>query len=195
MTWFRRVLKRGRTTIEGDTLKVEGVTVLDASAQTVKASTLEATTVQGTTVQGTTVQDAGGVIQNRRYIYESAAIDLSAASATVVGPIFPVAGQIRKAYYVVTEAVGAGENTTALQLGTADADGSSNGDADAHVLGTTDAANGLVTAEAAVGTVQDLTLGGADAGAIAAGKALTISHTQDSDLVGTVKVIVEYTLG
>ena len=180
MSWIRSVLKRGRTEIEADTLQVDGVEYVDASEQIVK---------------GNAFQDADGAIQNRRYIYETAAIDLSASTATIVGPTFPVAGQIQKAYYVVTEAVGAGANTTKIQVGTVDADGTSNGDADAHVLGTTDAANGLVEAEAAVGTVQELTLGGASAGAIAAGKALTISHTQDDDLVGKVKVILEYTLG
>jgi hypothetical protein len=204
MSWFYNIFKRDRTTIEGDTLKVEDVDYVDMSDQAVETGALTPASVAATgavsgtditgsgALSGATVSDAGGRIRNRLYIHEFTAMDLSAAGATLIGPRMAAAAQIANAYYVVGEEVGAGADTAAVQLGTIDADETTGGDADAHVLGTTDAANGLIPASAPVGTVQALTLGGASAGAIAAGKVLTATHIQDADVAGTIKVIVEY---
>ena len=211
MGWLRRHLKRGKTDIEGDTLDIDGLDYIDAKNAKLVAKSLELTTplvIEGdvtfskvtTTgetksntlvatagITGATVSDADGLIQNRRYIYQSPEITLNGAAATLVGPIMPVGAQIQAAYYVVTEAIEAGVTTMAVQIG-------STGDNDAHVLGTTDLANGLIVAGTAIGTVVPLTLGGADAGAIAAPKNLTVSHIQHAAKTGKVIVIVEYNL-
>ena len=200
MGWLRRHLKRGKTDIEGDTLDIDGIAYIDAHSAQLVAGSLELTTplvldgditftsVTATAgVTGATVSDADGLIQNRRYIYQSAEITLNAEAATIVGPIMPVKAQIQAAYYVVTEAIEAGVTTMALQIG-------STGDTDAHVLGTTDLANGLIVAGTAIGTIVPLTLGGADAGAIAAPKNLTVSHIQHAAKTGKVIVVVEYNL-
>ena len=200
MGWLRRHLKRGKTDIEGDTLDIDGIAYIDAHSAQLVAGSLELTTplvldgditftsVTATAgITGATVSDADGLIQNRRYIYQSAEITLNAEAATIVGPIMPVKAQIQAAYYVVTEAIEAGVTTMALQIG-------STGDTDAHVLGTTDLANGLIVAGTAIGTVVPLTLGGADAGAIAAPKNLTVSHIPHASKTGKVIVVVEYNL-
>lgn len=200
MGWLRRHLKRGKTDIEGDTLDIDGIAYIDAHSAQLVAGSLELTTplvldgditftsVTATAgVTGATVSDADGLIQNRRYIYQSAEITLNAEAATIVGPIMPVKAQIQAAYYVVTEAIEAGVTTMAVQIG-------STGDTDAHVLGTTDLANGLIVAGTAIGTVVPLTLGGADAGAIAAPKNLTVSHIPHAAKTGKVIVVVEYNL-
>ena len=200
MGWLRRHLKRGKTDIEGDTLDIDGIAYIDAHSAQLVAGSLELTTplvldgditftsVTATAgVTGATVSDADGLIQNRRYIYQSAEITLNAEAATIVGPIMPVKAQIQAAYYVVTEAIEAGVTTMAVQIG-------STGDNDAHVLGTTDLANGLIVAGTAIGTVVPLTLGGADAGAIDAPKNLTVSHIPHASKTGKVIVVVEYNL-
>ena len=200
MGWLRRHLKRGKTDIEGDTLDIDGIAYIDAHSAQLVAGSLELTTplvldgditftsVTATAgITGATVSDADGLIQNRRYIYQSPEITLNGAAATLVGPIMPVGAQIQAAYYVVTEAIEAGVTTMAVQIG-------STGDNDAHVLGTTDLANGLIVAGTAIGTVVPLTLGGADAGAIAAPKNLTVSHIQHAAKTGKVIVVVEYNL-
>ena len=86
------------------------------------------------------------------------------------------------------EANDAAVDTMAIQVGYADADGG-NDDVDYYVLGTTDQANGLISASQAVGTVQELTL---QHTTLTAGKILTITHIQDADEAGQVVVILEF---
>lgn len=170
MGFINRTLKRGATTIEGDTLDIDGVKYVDATRATMKAASFE----------------TPGGRADRLYPYEFAEIDISATAATVVGPIFPVDGTVLRAYQVVTEAVANSTITTAtIALGTAKADGTTSADVDAVVDETA-----LVKA-AAVGTVTPLTI--VD-GAIAAGEVLTATHVAQ-DIAGKVKIVVEYVLG
>ena len=123
-----------------------------------------------------------------RYHYQSAAIDLSAAAATTEVVWIPRTGTLLRAAFVIAEAIGAGADTAAVQVGYADADGG-NDDVDYYVLGTTNDANGLITASGTVGTTQELTL---QQTTLTAGKCLTISHLQDVDVTGVVRVILEF---
>lgn len=165
-------LRGGKTTVIGDTLEV----------------TADHLTATGT-ITGTTVSDASGALQNRRYVYQFAAVDISAAGATVVGPIIPAAAVLERVYYVVTEATAAQAATAAIQIGVVDADGSSNGDVDKYVLGTA-AASGLIVGAKAVGTCVDLTIA---ISALPAGKAITATHISQA-VAGTVVPIIEYSI-
>lgn len=165
-------LRGGLTAVTGDTLEC----------------TADYLTAAGDVVATGAVEDANGDL-SRRYIHQFAAQDISAGAATVSGPIMPVAATILRAYYVQTEANAAAMATGAVQLGIADADGTSNADVDKFTLGTT-AANGLLVAEAAIGTVVELTLATT---AVAAGKMITATHVQQA-VAGTVVQIVEYVL-
>jgi len=125
----------------------------------------------------------------KAYHYQSAAIDLSEASATLDNLIFiPRAGTLLRAAMIFIEATDGSVDTMAVKVGYANADGGSD-DVDAYVLGTTDQANGLISASQAVGTVQELTLAST---ALTAGKMITISHVTDEAEAGTVYVILEY---
>lgn len=124
-----------------------------------------------------------------RYVYQSAAIDLDAASATLDNLVYiPRAGTLLRAAMVFAEATDGAVDTMAVKVGYADADGG-NDSAAAYVLGTTDQANGKIDASQAVGTVQELTL---ISTALTAGKMITISHIQDIGEAGIVYVILEY---
>ncbi|MFA7120257.1 MAG: hypothetical protein WC277_02140 [Bacilli bacterium] len=170
VNWLYNRIRRGKTLVEGDTLRVEEVEYVDASGATVQAKAVE----------------VGGDRVDRLYRYEFPEVDISGTAATLVGPIFPVAGTVLRAYQVVTEAVANSTITTAtIALGTAGADGSTGADVDAVVDEIP-----LVKA-AAVGTVTALTI--VD-GAIAAGEVLTASHVAQ-EIDGKVKIVVEYTLG
>ena len=170
VNWLYYVLKRGKTRIEGDTLGIEGVEYVDAAGATVQAAAFEA---------------AGGRV-DRLSSYEFPEIDISAAGATLVGPIFPVAGEVLRAYAVVTEAIENVAITTAtIALGAAKADGTTSADVDA-VVDEIAPAKG-----AAVGTVVPLTI--VD-GAVAAGEVLTATHATQA-IAGKVKIVVEYVLG
>jgi len=166
-------LRGGKTAVEGDTL--------ECSADHLTAA--------GSFAAAGTISDASGAMQNRRYVHQFAAVDISTAAATVVGPILPVAGVLEKAYYVVTEATAATSATAAVQLGVVDADGSSNGDVDKYVLGAA-AADGLIVGAKTVGTVVDL---GIAVTALPAGKAITATHISQA-VDGTVVPIIEYSL-
>ena len=127
-----------------------------------------------------------------RYVYQSAAIDISAGAATLDDLVFiPRAGTLLRAAFVAVEAFGATMNTGAIQVGYANADGGGD-DEDAYVLGTTDQANGLLDASEAVGTCQELTLATT---VLTAGKMITITHIQDVGETGEVRIILEYELG
>jgi hypothetical protein len=158
-------------------------------------STLTTITGSSTTLTVSDLQDADGSM-DRRYCVQSSEIDFDGASAaTVVLVVVPVASTILRAYYIITEASDASTANAAIKLGYADADGTSNADVDAYVLGTTDAANGLITGLKALNAVQALTLGGTvSTGVIAAGKALTATHVQDggTGASGKLKLFVEY---
>lgn len=168
--WLYNYLRRGKTLTEADTLRVEGVEYFDASKATVQAAAVE----------------VGGDRVDRLYRYEFAEVDISATAATLVGPIFPVAGTVVRAYQVVTEAVANTTISTAtISLGVAAADGTTGADVDAVVDETK-----LVKA-AAVGTVTALTIVDPD---VAAGEVLTLSHVAQ-EIAGKVKIVVEYTLG
>ncbi len=182
VNWLYNKLRRGKTSVEGDTIRVEETDYVDASGATVKAKAVEV----GGNVSSTGTYSTTTGRCDRLYRYEFAEIDISATAATLVGPIFPVAGTILRAYQVVTEAVADVTITTAtVSLGTAGADGSTGADVDAVVDELA-----LVKA-AAVGTVTALTI--VD-GAIAAGEVLTASHVAQA-IDGKVKIVVEYTLG
>ena len=184
-------LRGGLTAVTGDTLECIADYLKTKAIAAVGAISATTSITAGTTVTaGTTLADQNGTIQNRRCIHQFAEQDISAAGATVVGPVMPVAATLLKAYYVVTEANAAEMATGAVQLGIVDADGSSNGDVDKFTLGTT-AANGLLVAAAPVGTVVDLPLATT---AIAAGKRITATHVQQN-VAGKVIQVVEYALG
>jgi hypothetical protein len=178
-------LRGGKTAVIGDTLEC-----LADYLKTKAIAAVGAITATTSITAGTTLADANGTIQNRRYVYQFAEQDISAAGATVVGPVMPVAATLLKAYYIQTEANAAEMATGVVQLGLIDADGSSNGDVDKFTLGTT-AENGLLVASAAVGTVVDLPLATT---AIAAGKRITATHVQQA-VAGKVIQVVEYALG
>jgi len=129
----------------------------------------------------------GRVVPDHPYVYQSAEIDISGASATVDAVWAPKTTIIHEAHYIVTEAFGT-MDTGAIQIGYANADGGSD-DVDYFVLGVTDEANGLLQSSEAVGSVVELTL---DESILAAGKLLTITHIQDATIAGKVRVIVKY---
>lgn len=143
------------------------------------------------------VSDGDGSLA-RRYVVETADIDISGATAaTIVLMTAPVDTTLLRAYYVVTEAFAGTISAGAIQLGVSDADGTSNADVDAFVLGKTDKANGLLTTAAtgalALNKVQALTFGGTLGAALPAGKCLTATHVQGTGATaGKIKVIVEY---
>lgn len=181
MSWFYRLFRRST---DESTITLTGA-----------LSTTGALTSAGA-VTGATCSDSSGNLA-RRYIFASSEIDVDGTSgATVVLTRVPVAATVLRAYYVVTEAFTTGSSITnaAIKVGYADADGTSNADVDAYVLGTTDKANGSLTtahaANPALGVCQALTLGGAGAGALAAGKCLTATHVQSTD--GTAGKIIVY---
>jgi len=165
-------LRGGLTAVTGDTLEC----------------TADYLTAAGDVVATGAVEDANGDL-SRRYIHQFAAQDISAGAATVSGPIMPVAGTLLRAYYVVTEALAATMATGAVQIGIADADGSTGANVDEFTLGTT-AANGLLVASDPVGTVVELDLAET---AIAAGSMFTVTHVQQA-VAGTVVQIIEYAL-
>jgi len=164
------VLRLGKTRIWGDTVEIRDVNYVDAHPAEIEAKAFT----------------SGGVRVDRLHRYEFAEIDISATAATLVGPIFPVAGEVVRAYQVVTEAIADVTITTAtVSLGTAGADGSTGADVDAVV-------DEIAPVKAtAVGTVTPLAI--VD-GSIAAGKVLTASHVAQ-EIDGKVKIVVEYTLG
>ncbi len=195
------ILKR-KTVVEGDTLYAKAdyfqsqgalvaTTDVTAGGDVVAGDDVTAggDVVATGAVTGASVNDAAGQIQNRRYVHQSAVIDISAAGATLSGPIAPSAGKLEKAYWIAAEAFAAGMATGAVKVGIADADGSSNATVDYFCLGTAEA-NGLLVAPGAVGRVQELALANES---IPAGKMLTISHVQQA-VAGTVVVILEYSI-
>lgn len=221
MTFLQRFFSLGKKTIMGDKLILDGVDVLDLQVDTEQTGDITQTGDQTITgdvgltgditqtgdqnvtgaitasgaVTGATVADASGRVYDRKFRWEAAsAIDLSAAAATITGPLVPEVGVITKVGYVVTEGTSADIDTAAIKVGKVDADGSSNPDDDAQVLGTTDEDNGLIQASKAVGYVKELTLGGADVGALAAGKYITFTHVQDADQAGQIIPFVEYVI-
>jgi len=123
--------------------------------------------------------------QGRTYIYEFANMDISESAATKTGCVFPVAGEIIRAYAVVTEAIANSTITTgAYSVGIAGADGTAGADVDAFVAATP------VVKNAALGTVYPLTL---LTTAVAAGKTITATHVQQA-IAGNIKIVVEYRL-
>jgi len=125
----------------------------------------------------------------KAYHYQSAAIDLSEATATLDNLVYiPRAGTLLRAAMVFKEATDGAVDTMAIKVGYANADGGGD-DIDAYVLGITDQANGLIDASQAVGTVQELTLVST---ALTAGQMITISHVQDVGEAGIVYVILEF---
>jgi hypothetical protein len=189
-------LRGVKTTVEGDTLECVAdnlkTKAVQATGTVAVTGGITATTTIAATgaLTGASVNDAGGQIHARRYVWQSAVVDISAGAATQVGPIMPSAGQLIKAYWVCAEAFAAGMATGAIKVGYVDADGSSNGVVDAFVVGTTDGDHGLLVAPGATGRVQELTLASQS---IPAGKALTITHVQQA-VAGTVYVILEYAI-
>lgn len=179
MGWLNQFFQGGKTTIAGDTLVADVAHFRTTGA----VATDGAITATGA-VSGSTVSDAGGNVA--RHVYQFAEQDISAASATIQGPMFPNGGRILRAWYGVTETFGTMAATAAIQIG-------SGTDADAHVLGTTNEANGKLTTGKTAGSYVALTLGGASGAVIAAGERLTASHVQ-CEVAGAVCVIVEYTL-
>ncbi|MFH2034002.1 MAG: hypothetical protein ABIJ26_04790 [Candidatus Margulisiibacteriota bacterium] len=120
------------------------------------------------------------------YLYQSAAIDLSAGSATIDAVFAPIAMTLEAVYYVVVEALEA-NIASAIYIGKADGDGN-NDDTDYHVLGTADA-SGLLETARAVGYTKKLSIAktGVDAGDL-----ITITHKQDGDKTGIIRVILVY---
>lgn len=120
------------------------------------------------------------------YLYQSAAIDLSDGAATIDAVFAPDAATLEAAYYVVVEALASGI-ASAVYIGKADGDGG-NDDTDYHVSGTADA-SGLLETARAVGYTKKLSIAktGVDAGDI-----ITISHKQDADKAGIIRVILVY---
>jgi len=170
------VLRLGKTRIEADTLEVRDVNYMDAAGVEVTAAAVTATGHVS----------ASGARVDRLHRHEFTEIDISATAATLVGPTFPVAGTVLRAYMVVTEAIADESITTAkISLGHAGADGST-GASTAAVVALT-----APTKADPVGTVVPLTIA---TGAIGAGKVLTASHVTQA-IAGKVKIVVEYTLG
>ncbi|TET68692.1 MAG: hypothetical protein E3J56_11060 [Candidatus Aminicenantes bacterium] len=129
----------------------------------------------------------GRIVPDQPYVYQSAEIDISGASATLDVVWVPKTTTIHEAHYIVTEAFGT-MDTGAIQIGYGNADGGGDTD-DYFVIGTTDEANGLLQSSEAVGSVVELTL---VKSSLAAGKLLTISHLTDATIAGKVRVIIKY---
>lgn len=170
MSWMYRLFRRskdeGTVTLTGDLAATGGVA-------------------------GSTVSDESGNLA-RRYIYQSAEIDVDgSAGATTVAVYMPVKATLLRAYYIVTEATVAATAGAKIQIGVADADGTTGADVDAYVTGAA-AATGLIAGKKDVGTVQSLTI--AAANTVAAGKCLTVTHVQEtgSGTAGKVVVVIEY---
>lgn len=215
INWLYNVLKRGHTDQEADTLGIEGVDYVDAGAAKIIAGSIDLDTVTikvgdldvidnieatgdieaGGDIKATDDIEAGGDIKagghillagvqvDRLYRYESAEIDLTGTGATAGGPIFPVAGQVLRAYAVVTTSLADVDVTTAaISIGY-------NGSDDAIV-------DGFAPEKAdPAGTVYELPIEDGDPdpdGFVPAGNAITISHVQQADIEGKVKVVIEY---
>ena len=215
INWLYNVLKRGHTDQEADTLGIEGVDYVDAGAAKIIAGSIDLDTVTikvgdldvidnieatgdieaGGDIKATDDIEAGGDIKagghillagvqvDRLYRYESAEIDLAGTGATAGGPIFPVDGQVLRAYAVVTTSLADVDVTTAaISIGY-------NGSDDAIV-------DGFAPEKAApAGTVYELPIEDGDPdpdGFVPAGNAITISHVQQADIEGKVKVVIEY---
>ncbi len=202
INWLYNVLKRGHTDQEADTLGIEGVDYVDAGAAKIIAGSIDLDNIEATgdieaggDIKATDDIEAGGDIKagghillagvqvDRLYRYESAEIDLTGTGATAGGPIFPVAGQVLRAYAVVTTSLADVDVTTAaISIGY-------NGSDDAIV-------DGFAPEKAdPAGTVYELPIEDGDPdpdGFVPAGNAITISHVQQADIEGKVKVVIEY---
>ncbi len=202
INWLYNVLKRGHTDQEADTLGIEGVDYVDAGAAKIIAGSIDLDNIEATgdieaggDIKATDDIEAGGDIKagghillagvqvDRLYRYESAEIDLTGTGATAGGPIFPVAGQVLRAYAVVTTSLADVDVTTAaISIGY-------NGSDDAIV-------DGFAPEKAdPAGTVYELPIEDGDPdpdGFVPAGNAITISHVQQDDIEGKVKVVIEY---
>jgi hypothetical protein len=175
MGWLNQFFQGGKTTIAGDTLVADV-----AHFKTTGAINA------GGPITGTTVSDANGpVVARQAQIYQFPEQDISAAGATVLGPMLPTGGHITRAWYGVTETFGT-MTTGAVQIGSAS-------DVDAHVVGTTDEAHGLLTTGKTAGSYVALALTGVEGATIAPGERLSVSHVQCA-VAGAVCVIVEYVL-
>ena len=214
INWLYNVLKRGHTDQEADTLGIEGVDYVDAGAAKIIAGSIDLDNIEATgdieaggdikatgdieaggDIKATDDIEAGGDIKagghillagvqvDRLYRYESAEINLTGTGATAGGPIFPVAGQVLRAYAVVTTSLAAVDVTTAaISI-------RYNGSDDAIV-------DGFAPEKAdPAGTVYELPIEDGDPdpdGFVPAGNAITISHVQQADIEGKVKVVIEY---
>lgn len=172
MGWLNQFFQGGKTTIAGDTLV----------ADVANFKTTGAINADGA-VSGSSVSDPVGNVA--RQVYQFPEQDISAASATLQGPMLPNGGRILRAWYGVTETFGT-MTTGAIQIG-------SGTDVDSHVTGTGNEPNGKLMTGKTAGSYVPLTLGGASGAVIAAGERLTASHVQ-CEVAGAVCVIVEYTL-